>query len=224
MEADAAETAVRNDINTIWNRVEWDWFRKNNEEVLYWHWSPNYAWEMNLPIRGWNECLITYALAASSTTHTIPKSVYENGWARTGGIKNNTPAYGYTIPLGAPTGGPLFFAHYSFLGMNPNGLHDQYANYTDQVVNHSKVNYEYCKANPGHYYGYSSSCWGLTASDDINGYKAHAPDNDNGVISPTAAVSSIPFTPVESMNALKFFYYTLGNRLWKEYGFIDAFS
>src|SRR3954463_9804137 len=104
------ETNLRNDINTLWNAVEWDWFRRNNDNVLYWHWSPNYNWDMNFPVQGWNEALITYVLAASSSTHTIPKIVYDNGWARNGAIRNNNAYFGITLPLGEPYGGPLFFA------------------------------------------------------------------------------------------------------------------
>ncbi len=218
------EQALRTDIDTIFRRVEWSWFRKNNENVLYWHWSPNYGWDMNMQIKGWNECLITYVLAASSPTYPITKDVYDNGWASNGGMKNTTPAYGITIPLGAPTGGPLFFSHYSFLGINPNGLTDAYANYQTQVINHTKVNYNYCVANPQNNYGYSASCWGLTASDISNGYTASSPTNDVGVIAPTAALSSMPYTPTESMNALRFFYYKLGDKIFKDYGFVDAFS
>lgn len=222
--SEAAETALRNDINSIWQSVEWNWFRKGAENVLYWHWSPNYNWDMNVQIKGWNECLITYALAASSPTYSIPKAVYDNGWASNGGMKNGGTYFGQLLPLGPNLGGPLFFAHYSFLGINPFGLTDAYANYGTQVVAHTKINYEYCKANPKGWYGYSDACWGLTASDIRNGYSASSPTNDLGVIAPTAALSSFPYTPVESMRALKFFYYKLGNRIWGDYGFYDAFS
>lgn len=222
--ADPAETALRADINLLWNAVEWSWFRKSNENVLYWHWSPSFNWDMNHKIQGWNECLITYILAASSTTFGVPLAVYKEGFARNGAMVNGNTFYGYPLPLGPPKGGPLFWAHYSFLGINPNGLTDIYANYQVQVTNHTKINYEYCRANPGNHFGYSSLCWGLTASDVHSGYNANEPDNDIGVISPTAALSSFPYTPAESMNALKFFYYKLGDRIWKQYGFADAFS
>lgn len=222
---DLAEATLRSDINELWNAVEWSWFRKNNENVLYWHWSPNYNWEMNHPIRGWNEALITYVLAASSPTYSIPKEVYVNGWASSGSLKNGNTFFGVQLPLGPSNGGPLFFSHYSFLGINPMGLTDAYANYETQNKAHSLINYNYCKANPRQFVGYSGDCWGLTASDDNKvGYLAHEPNNDNGVISPTAALSSFPYTPTESMNALKFFYYKLGDKVWKEYGFVDAFN
>ena len=218
------ETDLRNKINAIYNGVEWDWFRQNNQNVLYWHWSPDKAWIMNHKIQGWNETLITYVLAASSTTHTIPKNVYDEGFTMNGMIKNNNTYYGYQLPLGPPQGGPLFFAHYSFLGMDPRNLSDAYANYWTQVQNHTLINYNYCVTNPKKFFGYSQSVWGLTASDNQSGYSAHEPNNDLGVIAPTAALSSLPYTPTESMRALKFFYYKLGDRLFKEYGFVDAFN
>ena len=225
-ESDATETNLRNDINTLWNAVEWNWFRQSNQNVLYWHWSLNFAWQMNHQIRGWNECLITYVLAASSTTYSIPAVVYSSGWTANGnnGFTNGNSYYGLTLPLGPAYGGPLFFSHYSFLGINPNSLSDVYANYQSQTLNHTKINYEYCKDNPKNFYGYSDSCWGLTASDIQNGYTASSPTNDVSVIAPTAAISSLPYTPTESMKALKFFYYVLGDKIWGEYGFKDAFS
>ncbi len=225
-DAGAAESTLRDDINTLYNNVEWDWFRNGGQNVLYWHWSPNYNWEMNFPIKGWNECLITYVLAASSTTHSVPSSVYTQGWASNGngGFTNGNNYYGYQLPLGPDKGGPLFLAHYSFLGINPVGLNDIYANYETQTKNHTLINYSYCVNNPLQWFGYSDKAWGLTASDVATGYDASSPTNDKGFIAPTAALSSFPYTPAESMKALKFFYYTIGDKIFKNYGFIDAFS
>ncbi|MDD4157882.1 MAG: glucoamylase family protein [Proteiniphilum sp.] len=220
----AAENILREGITRLWKAVEWDWFRKENEPVLYWHWSPLYGWQMNMPIAGWNESLIAYVLAASSPTHPITREVYEQGWARNGTMVNNGTYYGYRLPLGPALGGPLFFAHYSFLGIRPKGLRDRYADYWEQNRNHSLINYRHCVDNPDNYYGYSDHCWGLTASDGDQGYNAHSPVNDRGVIAPTAALSSMPYTPEESMRALRFFYYKLGDRLWTDYGFADAFN
>lgn len=218
------ETQLRNDINALYQAIDWTWFQKNGENVLYWNWSPDAGFAVNVPVVGWNECLITYVMAASSPTHAISKEVYDNGFARNGAMVNNNTYYGYRLPLGQPLGGPLFFEHYSFLGINPNGLSDAYADYHEQTVNHSMINFEYCKANPKYYFGYSSQCWGLTASDINGGYNASSPTSDLGVIAPTAAVSSIAYTPEESLQAIKFFYYQLGDKIWGDYGFKDAFS
>jgi hypothetical protein len=223
-ENDATEKALIDRINTLWESVEWDWYTKGGEDVLYWHWSPDKEWVMNHQLRGNNETMITYVLAASSPTHSIESSVYHNGYARNGAIKNGKAFYGITLPLGEDYGGPLFFTHYSFLGLDPRNLSDTYANYWTQNVNHSLINHAYVVANPKNWIGYSDKNWGLTASDNQEGYNAHSPTNDLGVITPTAALSSFPYTPEESMKALKFFYYSIGDRLWGTYGFYDAFN
>lgn len=220
----AGEIKLREDITRLWEEIDWTWFQKEDEKVLYWHWSPQHEWHQNLKIQGWNESLITYLLAAASPTYPISKEVYDEGWARNGGMRNGASYHGITLPLGPNYGGPMFFAHYSFLGLNPNGLKDQYADYMEQNRNHAMINYSYCVENPQGYSGYSEHCWGLTASDGNQGYSAHSPTNDRGVIAPTAALASMPYMPEESMRALHFFYYKLGDKLWAEHGFVDAFN
>ena len=219
----ASELELRNNINVICNRVEWSWFTQN-QQVLYWHWSPDKLWTMNHKIQGWNECLITYVLAASSRDYGISTDIYDEGWTRNGEFKNGKIFYNYQLPLGEDLGGPLFFSHYSFLGINPQSLKDKYADYAVQTKNHTLIHYSYSIDNPKKYYGYSDSVWGLTASDINGGYTASSPTNDQGYIAPTAALSSFPYTPNESMAALHFYYYVLGDKLFKEYGFVDAFS
>ena len=227
---DASEKALAKEMDTLWRDVEWDWFTKGGENVLYWHWSPDYEWEMNHQVRGYNECLILYILAASSPTHPVSEAVYHEGWARNGEIKTISGKFGYTLMLkhnGAQEyGGPLFWAHYSYLGLDPRNLKDRYADYWQENVNQSLINWKWCSLNPGGYKGYSAECWGLTSSYSPDGYKAHRPGekSDVGVISPTAAISSIPYTPDKSIAAIKHFYYQLGDRIWGEYGFYDAFS
>jgi hypothetical protein len=222
-QSDPVEDTLITQISRLWEGIEWDWYTQG-EDVLYWHWSPNYDFEKNLPIRGYNETLITYVMAASSPTHSIDAKVYHNGFAKNGGMQNGNEYYGYTLPLGPAYGGPLFFAHYSYLGLDPRNLEDQYADYWKQNSRHALINHAYCKDNPGNYVGYSDASWGLTASDNHQGYSAHSPTNDLGVITPTAAVSSLPFTPERSMRAIKHFYYYMGDRLWGPYGFYDAFN
>jgi hypothetical protein len=218
------ESDLRNRINWMWNDIEWNWFTKGGEEVLYWHWSPNNGWAMNFPVRGFNECLIMYVLAASGERYPVTDAVYHRGWAQSNFFKNGKQFYGITLPLGFDYGGPLFFSQYSFLGLNPKGLKDRYANYWQQNQNHSLINRAYCIDNPKKWKGYGENCWGLTASDSYVGYAAHSPTEDLGVISPTAALSAFPYTPDESMKVLKHFYNDLGDKIWGNYGFVDGFS
>ncbi|RZM29705.1 MAG: beta-glucosidase [Pedobacter sp.] len=217
------EGSIRGKINEMWNNIEWNWFTQG-QNVLYWHWSPNNGWSMNHQIKGYNECLITYILAAGSERYGIDRRVYTDGYANSIHFLNGREFYGHKLPLGFDYGGPLFFSHYSFTGLDPRGLKDSYGDYWEQNKNHTLINRAYSIANPKKFKGYSEKSWGLTASDSWSGYDAHSPTNDHGVITPTAALSSFPYTPEYSMQALKHFYFDLGDKLWSEYGFIDAFS
>ena len=222
--SDAREQRLRDRINALWREAEWDWHTRGGSEVLYWHWSPNNGWSMNHPIRGWNECLITYVLAASSPRYAIEAEVYHHGWARSPTFANGREFHGIRLPLGPDYGGPLFWTHYSFLGLDPRGLRDAYADYWQQNVAHVLINHEHCVRNPHGYTGYGPDCWGLTSSDDHLGYHGHDPNRDLGVISPTAALASFPYAPEPCMRALRHFYHRLGDRIWGDYGFVDAFS
>jgi hypothetical protein len=217
-------------IDRLWREVDFDWYRHGGQNVLFWHWSPTEGWKMNFPVHGYNECLILYVLAASSPTHAIPAEVYHAGWAQNGAIDRITVYEGDTLHLhmqgDPPHGGPLFWSQYSYLGLDPHGLKDRYADYWKENTTQSIINYRWCVNNPKHYKGYDSNNWGLTASYSVAGYAAHSPDerHDLGVISPTAAISSFPYTPRQSMAAVRFWYDRFGDKLWGKYGFYDAFS
>ncbi len=225
----AREKNIASRIDKLWREVEFDWYR-NGKNVLYWHWSPNYGWEMNFAVTGYNECLIMYILAASSPTHSVPAEVYHEGWARSGKIKDTVTTYGHTLTLshnGAPKyGGPLFWAHYSYLGLDPRGLKDRYADYWEHNKNHTLINRQWCVENPLKYKGYGPNSWGLTSSYSMRGYAGHAPGEkrDLGVIAPTAGLSSMPYTPEYSMEAMRHWYTNMKDSLYGPYGFYDAFS
>ncbi len=238
------ERSIRATITRLWEEVEWNWYRNPADPAfLYWHWSPDYEWHINHRLIGWNETLIVYLLAVASPTHPIPPELYHTGWASQSEIAQNYRAgwgqtgagsrytngetyYGIKLDVGVGTGGPLFFTHYSFLGFDPRGARDAYCDYAENNRNITLINYRYCVANPGGYAGYSDACWGLTASDDYAGYAARDANepNDNGTITPTGALGSFPYTPEESLRALKYFYRELGSSLWGIYGFRDAIN
>lgn len=221
------ELAAR--IDQIWKGIEWNWHTKNGENVLYWHWSPNVGWAMNFPVGGYNECLIMYVLAASSPTYGIKPEVYHQGWARNGAIESNETYNGLDLVLDHyehddSKVGPLFWAHYSYLGLDPRKLKDRYGEYWILNQSHARVHYDYCVKNPAGYKGYGKDNWGLTSSYSVKGYKSHRPDRDIGVITPTAALSSFPYTPKESMDMLKFLYASDRDSLIGKYGPYDAYS
>lgn len=231
-EGSEREKALAERIDKLWRAVEFDWHTKGGEDVLYWHWSPNFGWAMNFPVTGYNECMIMYVLAAASPTHSVSADVYHKGWNRGGAIKNDSShqAFGHHLALrhnGAEQyGGPLFWAHYSYLALDPRGLKDKYADYWQHNTNHTLINRAWCVENPIGYKGYGPESWGLTASYSVKFYAGHAPgeNSDLGVISPTAALSSFPYTPEYSMQAMRHWYENLGDKVFGKYGFYDAFS
>lgn len=238
-EGNEAEKAIAERIDKLWRAVEWNWHTGppvvpptggKKRRVLYWHWSPNYGWEMNFPVGGYNECLIMYVLAAGSPTYGIEPEVYHEGWAGNGAIETDRQYYGYDLVMdhyehnNDPVG-PLFWAHYSYMGLDPRELKDRYGEYWTLNQNHAKIHYDYCVDNPKEFQGYGPDCWGLTSSYSMRGYAGHHPgEADLGVISPTAALSSFPYTPEESMQMLRFLYAPERDSLIGKYGPYDAFS
>ena len=221
--SDPLETDLRLIITQLWEETDYNWFRQGNANVLYWHWSPKYLWKMDFALRGFNEAHIVYILGKASPKHAYPTELYTKGWASSNYV-NGQPYYGYKLAVGGSRGGPLFFSHYSYLGFDPRNKKDAYCNYFTRNQAHTYINRAYCIENPKQFSSYSADCWGLTASDNPSGYSAQEPNNDNGTISPTAALSSMPYTPKESLDALKFFYKNYGKKIFGEMGFYDAFN
>jgi hypothetical protein len=245
----AAEKNLYRRITKLWETVEWDWYRRSPQsDALFWHWSPDFAWHINHRITGYNEAMIIYLLAIASPTHGVPADLYYSGWAgqSTAAVNyrrgwspedeknaaageryvNGQTFFGIQLDVGVGSGGPLFFAHYSYMGLDPRGLRDRFTNYFENNRNMALINRAYCVKNPQHFAGYGANCWGLTASDGPKGYLAHAPDDrdDDGTMTPSGALASFPYTPDASMAAFKHFYRDLGDRIWGIYGPLDAFN
>jgi hypothetical protein len=219
------EKYLRNRIQSMWDIADWNWHAGKDNKFLHWCWSPNNDFNMNFPIWGYNEALITYIMSAASVSHSISREVYNNNWVKSETWKNGKEYYGIKLPLGNELGGPLFYEQYTYMGIAPAGLQDDNGiDYAEQTKNHTLINRAYCIDNPKKYKGYSEKCWGLTAGDSYKGYVAHCPQEDVGVIQPTAALSSMPYTPEYSMQAMRYFYEELGNKIWSDYGFVDGFS
>jgi len=242
---DAREQALHQRISNLWEGVEWNWYRdKPDSAFLYWHWSPQWSYQIHHPLIGFNESLIAYLLAIGSPTHSVPASMYYSGWAsqsaraleyRAGWsgspdgnhYKNEKTYYDIKLDVGVGSGGPLFFTHYSFLGFDPHLIQDKYTNsYFDNNRNIALINRAWCMDNPKHYQGYGADAWGLTASFGPNGYTTPAPDkaNDEGTITLTGALASFPYTPEASMAAFKHYYRDLGAELWGIYGPRDNYN
>lgn len=226
-DGDVREKALAARMDKLWRGMEWDWYL-NGGNALYWHWSPNYAWEKNFPLQGYNECLAAYLLGASSPTHPIPKEAYYKGWGRGGAIVSDTTLYGYPTYVvhntGKPYVGPIFWTAFSYVGFDPRGLKDEMGiNYWKVNVSQTRIQQAYCIENPKGFKGYGVDCWGFSAGYSVKGYKAHNLKNDFGAITPSGTLAALPYAPDAVLKALKHFYFDLGDKLWGPYGFYDAY-
>ncbi|MFO0839389.1 MAG: glucoamylase family protein [Phycisphaerae bacterium] len=222
---DAAEIEIRSRATSMWEGVEWDWYRQHpGSNLLYWNWSPDYGWQINLAIQGFNEAKIIYILAAASPTHPMPPESYRLGWEGLPWFANGRVYFGRKQWLGEPMGGPLFFTHYSDLGFDPRYRHDTFCNHFRNARNISLIQQAYCTENRYAFAAYCPLVWGLTASADASGYAVHSPLGDNGTLTPTAALSAMPYTPRESLATLRHLYDEYGTTLFGPYGFYDAFN
>ena len=218
------DDALAERCDKLWRDVEWDWYTQGTDS-LYWHWSKNYGWKMNHRITGFDETLITYVLAASSPTHPIRPEVYHACYQNSGYYYNGKEYYGITLPLGMELGGPLFFCHYSFLGLDPRGLREGDVDYFERNTAHTLIHRAYAIDNPKGHKGLGELLWGFTSSDDpYVGYCSHHPGtaDENGTVSPTAAVSSIVYTPKESLDVMHYLFYE--TPMFGPWGFYDAYN
>ncbi len=237
----AVEREIRDTVTRLWEEIEWDWYRKTpDSDVLYWHWSQDHEWHINHPLIGWNETMIIYLLAIASPTHSVPAQMYHTGWAGTSErhiqyrrnwsrttagdhYVNGNTYYGFELDVGEGNGAELFFTHFSFFGFDPRGIRDRYTNYYENNRAIALISNAYSKANPRGHKGYGADTWGLSAGIN-NGGGRPLPRDDNGTINVMASLASMPWTPEESMAALRHYYRDLGDRVWGIYGFHDGFN
>jgi hypothetical protein len=235
------EREIRDTITRLWREVEWSWYRQTQDsDVLYWHWSPDYGFHINHPLIGWNETMIVYLLAIASPTHPVPAELYHTGWAGTSErhvqyrqgwgrtttgnrYVNGNSWYGIKLDVGVGNGSDLFFTHFSYMGFDPRGIRDRYTNYFENNRAIALINHAYCVENPRGFEGYGDDTWGLSAGINTGGGRP-LPRDDNGTINVMASLASMPYTPEESLAALKHYYRDLGAKVWGIYGFHDGFN
>lgn len=199
--SDTKEVELRNYVDKFWNEIDWSNFVHNDK--LYWIWHSDKAGDKAYEhaLTGWNETLIVYILAlAAPEGHNISPDVYQKCWQSNGGIyRENQKVYGYEQPLGRPANMEgLFLAQYSFLGLDPRHMADQYINYWNHVTAYTMINRHYCVYEAPESHGYSETDWGITACEGAGPateYKGRTPSNDDGVLCTSASVSSFPYTP-----------------------------
>jgi hypothetical protein len=221
--SDSMETSIRNVADSIYYRMNWDLMRNYSPGILM-GWMPGTGFLGYGQWIGYNEASIMYILAIGSPTYPVDAS----GWQKwTSGYKWETH-YGYTYVIFPP----LFGHQYSHCWIDYRNINDQYMRdqgitYFENSRRATLAQQAYAVANPSGYTGYSDSLWGLTASDTPTGYNARGappPENDDGTITPTAPISSLPFAPEAVIPVMRNMWNNYRTQLWTPYGFRDAFN
>ncbi len=202
----------------IYERTNWKWML-NNSLLMCMGWKPEtgflpYYWD------SYNELIILQALAIGSPTHPIPREAW-NEWDRLEDTyRDKKVIYAHS--------GSLFTYQFSHAFIDFKNLDDRGVNYFENSRNATLANREFSLEFRNQYTGYSENSWGLSASVGPGGYKAYGAKPGaavhDGTIAPYAALSSIVFTPEESVSAIRFFYENYRQDLYGIFGFKDAFN
>jgi len=204
--------------------VEWDWFvtqRPGGRQPLLWHWSPRHEFAVNVPIVGFNESHIIYVLALGSPTHPIEAVSYFKGWLHPGYGHPRTKM-GVDLELGRePYGPPAFLTHYSYLGLDPSVFRYGSKNYLEHFHDFCRVQALWADENRPELGG---GIWGMTAGMTPDGYGVQFPGSDNGTITPTGFLSSMPYAPELVRTSLENLYERYAKKLWGPFGFRDGIN
>lgn len=231
------ERDLRAAAEEMYARVEWPWAQVR-APLISMGWTPEQGF-LGWDWRGYNEAMIVLVLALGSPTHPVDASA----WAAYTGTYKWGEFYGQEHLLFAP----LFGHQYSHVWIDFRGIKDAYMrergiDYFENSRRASLAQHAYAVDNPQGWRDYGDEIWGLTACDGpfdgkltidgkertFHSYTARGATKDDirddGTIAPTAAISSIVFTPELSMKAMRAMSTRYGDNLYSKYGFVDAFN
>jgi hypothetical protein len=234
------EAEIRRLAEAIYGRVDWRWAQQPAKEApaVGMGWTPEHGF-IDYSWRGYNEGMIVYLLALGSPTHPVGTdawTAWQRDFDKSWGLN-----FGPQPHLGFP---PMFGHQYTQVWVDLRGVRDSYMaargiDYFENSRRATLAQHAYAQANPGGWKGYDGQIWGLTACDgpgngkhlykgelrQFYSYTARGPgQRDDGTLSPTAAVGSMPFAPeicAPTARALKDRH---GARIYGRYGFLDAFN
>jgi len=211
-------------ITELWHDVDWHWFSRGENNGLFWHWSPQHGFGMDMKISGFNEAMVVYVLALASPTYPISRDTAKF-WYSTDEYQPKS-GNGYTIEAANAYAGCMFLSHYSFIGLDPRRMADAYVRkgYMVRNTTHALMNRAYCLESAPVEHQFSEGFWGLTACDIKGGYRYQSAYNEVGTVAPTAALASMPYVPEYAMRVLWNIHDNYGKKMWGKYGPYDAFS
>lgn len=211
------DRAIRKYATQLYERVEWPWALDDGNTFAL-------AWTPELGFSPWrwdsySEGILLYLLAIGSRTFPVSAQSWSS-------IQRPWLVYDNYRFISSPT--PLFVHQFPHAWFDFHGKRDQYTDYFDNSVMAVRAHRQFCLDLQREFHTYSEKCWGITASDSCKGYVAWGgPPMQgpiDGTVVPAAAAGSLPFLFSESVSVLQHLRQQYGNRIWKRYGFVDAFN
>lgn len=204
----------------IYGRIDWNWML-NGQKTLSMGWKP----ETGFIKHRWahyNESMLLYLLAMGSPTHAIPAESWK-AWERSEVKTYN----GHTFIHCAP----LFTHQFSHAWIDFRNQRDDVADYFRNSTLATLAQRQFCADQNKRFPQWSQELWGLTAADTVKGYKAFGTALDahderflDGTLVPCAPGGSLPFAPEECLSVLRKLKNDYSDKIFKRYGFVDAFN
>ena len=208
---------IQRDATAIYSRVEWPWMLSNGRYFAL-DWRPEHGFS-RLRWDAYCESMMLYLLALGSTSHPIPADCWHE-------IRRPAMVYGEYKYISIPA--PLFVHQFSHAWFDFRDRHDDHANYFLNSVRASQAHREFCIKLGERFPSYSKDVWGITASVSSTGYVAWGGPPlvgpIDGTIVPAASAGSLPFIFQEALAVSRNLKTLYGNRIWRRYGFVDAFN
>lgn len=208
-------------VDQLYGDVDWHWFL-NGGETFAMSWHEEYGFSRFRWSR-YSELMMLTLLGLGAPTHPVEPELW-SAWER--GPVGDYAGYHYIQY-------PALFVHqFTHAYIDFRGLRDAYADYFRNSVLATLAQRQFCADLSGEFPTWSTDFWGLTASDSAVGYKGGwgGPPRTmddvalDGTLAPCAPAGSVPFAPRETLVALHAMRATYGDRIWKRYGFVDAFN
>lgn len=201
----------------LYHRVDWPWMLDGGRMFRH-GWKPEsgflpYRWDT------YSELMALYLLALGSPSHPVPADTWQ-AWRR--------PRLNYEGLEFIFARAPLFVHQYSHAWFDFRELRDAWTNYFDNSVAATRAHRLFCLKLRDRFPFFGPRFWGITASDSARGYVAWGGPPElgplDGTLVPCAAGGSLPFSPKECLETLRAMRTEWGAKVWKRYGFVDAFN
>ncbi len=208
---------IRRLATALYERADWPWFL-DGQTTLSMGWKP----ESGFLRSRWDhycELMLIYLLGLGSPSHPLPSDTWR-AWRR--------PVREFEGERYVWSPAPLFVHQFSHAWFDFRNRRDAGTDWFANSVAATRAHRMWSLSRRDRFPRWSEDLWGVTSSDSAKGYVGWGgpPDSGplDGTVVPCAAAGSLPFLPRECLRTLRHQRDAHGERIWKRYGFADAWN